>query len=198
MIAKSRMKRCSVILAGGHSTRMGTNKALLPIENKAVIEYIIDEMYRISDEVVINSNDTAIYSHLGLPIVRDRYLEQGPLAGIEAALSQVDADIFLVTACDTPFVNQQVYLYLLEQIEGFDAVIPIYRNKMHPLSGVYRKGIVPKLQKQLDKGERKVRLLFDHIHVKFVNEYVRIPDKNLKKHFFNMNSLSQYEDAKRL
>ncbi|WP_404452792.1 molybdenum cofactor guanylyltransferase [Virgibacillus necropolis] len=192
------MNRCGVILAGGHSTRMGTNKALLPLHNRTVIEHIADEMKSISDEIVINSNDASLFSYLGLPIVEDRYKDQGPLAGIEAILSQVDSDVFLISACDTPFVNQQVYLYLLEQLEGFDAVIPIHKEKMHPLSGVYCRNIVNKLQSQLDSGERKVKLLFEHIHVKYVDEFPGIPYKELEKHFFNMNNPVQYEEAKRL
>lgn len=192
------MRRCSVILAGGQSTRMGTNKALLSLQNKTVTEHIADEMKNISDEVVINTNEPASFSYVGLSIVQDRYINQGPLGGIEAVLSQVDSDIFFISACDTPFVNHQIYLYLLDQLEGFDAVIPIYNYKMHPLSGVYRKAVVENLQTQLDKGERKVRLLFDHIHVKYVEKFKGITVENLEKHFFNMNNPEQYEEAKRI
>lgn len=192
------MKTSGVILAGGHSTRMGTNKALLPLGERTVIEYIVDELHTISDEIVINSNDSATYSHLDLPIVKDNYFDQGPLAGIEAALSQVDADIFFFSACDTPFINRHVYLYLLEQLADYDAVIPIFKDKMHPLSGVYRRKIVSKLRNQLDKEERKVRLLFNHINVKYVDAFPEIRNKDLWRHFFNMNDSFQYDEAKRL
>ncbi|ASN05558.1 molybdenum cofactor guanylyltransferase [Virgibacillus necropolis] len=192
------MKICSVILAGGQSTRMGTNKSFLPLQNKTVIEYIVDEMQSISDVMVINSNEPASYSFLGLPVIQDRYINSGPLAGLEAVLSQVDAEIFFVSACDTPFINHHIYLYLLDQLEGFDAVIPIYKGKMHPLSGIYRNTIVPPLQNQLDNEERKVRLLFDHVHVNYIDEFANISNKDLEKHFFNMNNQTQYEEAKRL
>lgn len=198
MTGNDRMKKCSVILAGGHSTRMGKNKALLPLGDRPVIEYIVDEMHTISDEIIINSNNPVTYAYLGLPMIKDNYFDQGPLAGIEAAMSQVDADIFVFSACDTPFINRQVYLYLLEQLAGYDAVVPIYKDKMHPLSGIYRRKIVPQLQTQLDKEERKVRLLFDHINVNYIDAFPGIPSKNLGKHFFNMNDSLQYEEAKRL
>lgn len=198
MTENNRVKSCSVILAGGHSTRMGTNKALLPLGERTVIEYIVDEMHTISDEIIINSNEPETYSYLGLPVVKDNYVDQGPLAGIEATLSQVDADIFLCSACDTPFINRDIYLYMLEQLTDYDAVIPIFKDKMHPLSGIYRQTIVSKLQKQLDKEERKVRLLFDHINVKYVDSFPGISDKDLRRHFFNMNDSLQYDEAKRL
>ncbi|WP_281251613.1 molybdenum cofactor guanylyltransferase [Virgibacillus phasianinus] len=190
------MKICSVILAGGHSTRMGTNKALLPLGNKSVIEYIADEMESINSKVVINSNNAAIFSHLGLPIIKDNYLDQGPLAGMEAALSQVDVDICIFSACDTPFVNRQVYYHLLGQLSEYDAVVPVYEDTMHPLSGIYRKRIALRVRKQLAGGERKVRKLFDHINIKFVDEFGDIPPYVLVRHFFNMNNRAQYEKAK--
>lgn len=198
MTGSNRMKICSVILAGGHSTRMGANKALLPLGNRSVIAYIVDEMHTISNRVVINCNDSATYSHLRLPVITDNYYDQGPLAGIEAVMSQIDADIFLFSACDTPFINRQVYLYLLKQLAEHDAVVPIYQDKLHPLSGIYRKKIVPKLQTQLDKEERKVRLLFNHINVKYVDAFPNIPVEILEKHFFNMNNPLQYKEAKQL
>lgn len=192
------MKTCSIILAGGHSTRMGTNKGILPLGEKFVIEYIIDEMHTITGEVIINSNDPATYSYLELPVVKDNFIDQGPLAGIEAALSQVDADIFLCSACDTPFINRHVYRYLLKQLARYDAVVPVYKDKLHPLSGIYDKKVWPKLQTQLSNGERKVSLLFDHINVNYVDTFPKIAINDLEKHFFNMNDPLQYKEAKRL
>ncbi|MFZ3579339.1 molybdenum cofactor guanylyltransferase [Virgibacillus sp. DJP39] len=198
MIENKMINICVVILAGGHSSRMGMNKALLPIRNKPVIEKIVGELGSIGDRTIINSNQPSTYTYLGFPVIKDNYVDQGPLAGMEAAMSHVDANVFIISACDTPFVKKEVYLHLLDQLNGFDAVVPIYKGKIHPLSGIYTKNVNNKLQQQLDKQERKVSLMFDHLKVRYVDEFSGIPMEHLDNHFFNMNRPDEYEEAKRL
>ncbi|WP_430785642.1 molybdenum cofactor guanylyltransferase [Virgibacillus flavescens] len=198
MIGKYNVKCCSVILAGGLSTRMGTNKALLPLKNKLVIGHITEEMKLLSSKTVIISNDPGPYCFLGLPVIQDNYLDQGPLAGLEAALKRIEVDYFLVSACDTPFISKNVYQLLYSHLKEADAVVPIYQKKIHPLSGIYHKRIHSAIQHQLDAGHRKIKTLFENINVRYVENFHGISDKELEKHFFNMNDKSQYQQAKLL
>lgn len=198
MIENKNVKSCSVVLAGGSSSRMGTNKSLLPLQNKLVIEHIIEELQHLSGYTVINANNPELYHFLGLPVVQDRFPGEGPLAGLEAALSQLDADVFFVSACDTPFISKQIYCYLYNQLKDFDAIVPIFEGKMHPLSGIYKKSVHSKIRHQLEIGQRKIRLLFDHINVKYVDQFDGISNEVLEKHFFNMNDQSQYRQAKHI
>ena len=198
MIGKFNVKSCSVILAGGSSTRMGTNKALLPLNDKLVIEHVAEEMKQLSRYTVINSNDTELYTFLGLPVIQDSFSEQGPMAGLEAALSQIDADYFYVSACDTPFISKHVYRLLYSQLKNFDAVVPVYNEKIHPLSGIYHKRLHSNVQHQLETGQRKIRTLFDRINVNYVDQFNDISKRELEKHFFNMNDEKQYQQAKLL
>lgn len=116
------MKTCGVVLSGGKSSRMGTNKSLLMINNKKVIEHIVDELEKFTDKVVLITNEPKLYSFLQLETYSDRYIDKGPLAGLEAALHYVEADIFLITACDMPFIDEQVYTYLLKQLDNYDEI----------------------------------------------------------------------------
>lgn len=190
------MVSCGVILSGGKSSRMGTNKSLLQLDNKPVIEQIADELKKCTDKLIINANDRVIYDFLHLPIIADRYVEKGPLAGIETALYHVDADLFFIAACDMPFINEVVYRYLQTKLDSYDAVIPVYGNYMHPLAGIYHKRILTKIQAQLDQNALQIKRLFDHCKVNFVHTFENIPDNLLRKHFFNMNDPRQYEIAK--
>lgn len=190
------MNSCGVILSGGKSSRMGTNKSLLKLEGVPVIQLIANKLQVCSDEVCVVTNDHTSYDFLDLDLYSDRYLDKGPLAGLEAALYHVDADIYITAACDMPFVSNLVYNYLIQSLGDFDAVIPVYNERMHPLSGVYGKNILPKIQRQLDNDIRKVRGLFDHINVNYVSDFDEIPAHILSKHFFNMNNPEQYEEAK--
>lgn len=192
------MNICGVVLSGGKSSRMGTNKSLLAIDNKPVIAHILEEIHKCSDEVVIIANQPSMYKFLGVKQFSDRYINKGPLAGLETALYHVDANIFIFTACDMPFINKTVYHYLLQQLAHYDAVVPIYNNQMHPLSGIYKKNALPHIQAQIEKGDLKVKSFFEYVNTIYVRDFGNLSDELLQKHFFNMNDPVQYEKAKRL
>ncbi|MUV39825.1 Molybdenum cofactor guanylyltransferase [Lentibacillus sp. JNUCC-1] len=189
------MKVSGVILSGGRSSRMGKNKAVLPFGNETVIERIADQM-ETYDEWFVIANDADQYQFLGCPVYGDYYIDQGPLAGIEAALSHSVHNVCAVTACDTPFADRRVYDLLLEQINTCDVVIPIYNGRMHPLSGVYSKSVLPVIRQQLTHNERKIRSFFDHVHVQYVSDLTVLPKDIVDWHFFNMNTPEEYETAR--
>ncbi|WP_196493694.1 molybdenum cofactor guanylyltransferase [Ornithinibacillus caprae] len=192
------MNICSVVLSGGKSSRMGMNKSLLMLKDRMVIELIIEELWTISDQVVVITNNKPDYEFLQVPLIHDRYRDKGPLAGMEAALHHVDADRFIVSACDTPFIDARVYQFLLDQMEKHDAVVPVFNNRLHPLSGIYKRTILPHVEKLLENDRLSIRKLFDHIDVKMIDEFGNLSYDTLNKHFFNMNNPSDYETAKSL
>lgn len=192
------MNICGVILSGGKSSRMGTNKSLLKLGNKPVIQNISEELQACSDEVIIVSNQHETYDFLGVQQISDRYNGKGPLAGIEAALYQFDADIYMFAACDMPFLSKEIYGFLLQHLAHYDAVVPIYNSQMHPLAGIYKKNVLSQVQAQIEKGNLKVKDFFAHVNVNYVRNFSHFPDDLLEKHFFNMNYPYQYREARRL
>lgn len=188
------MRICGTILAGGKSSRMGTNKALLKINDKPVIERIADELEACTDQVIVISKSPKEYEFLHLDIFPDRYQEQGPLAGFESALYHVEADWFIIVACDMPFIKADVFRYLYEKRSSYDAVVPIYDGQMHPLSGIYHRSVLPSIQQQLNNQRRQVKSFFEHIHVHYVKEF-SLSQRMLERHFFNMNHPEEYEEA---
>lgn len=191
------MKSCGVILAGGKSIRMGLDKAFLPLHDKPVISHVVQEMGALFDAVVVVANDPCAYSFLQVPVVSDRYQDMGPLAGMETAMFHQNADIYGVAACDMPFIDHKIYRYLLGQAADYEAVVPVFEERLHPLAGIYKRSVLPVIQKQLDQDIRKVRSIFDSVRVQFVQTYPFIPDVSVKNHLFNMNHPDQYEWAKK-
>lgn len=187
-----------VILAGGKSSRMGTNKALLSLHNKRVIEHIIQEMIKLTPDIMIISNEPTLYESYGFPIYQDRYMDKGPLAGLETALYHMKGDIAVVTPCDTPFIQQHVYGELLKNIKNYDAVVPKYNGYLHPLAGVYRQSVHPFIESCIQNNQLQVRSFFDTIHVLYQEDFSGIDDSVLEKHFFNMNTMEEFDEAKRL
>jgi len=191
------MTTCGVILAGGKSSRMGENKALLDIGNQTSIEKIYNELKQVVDEVVIIANEPSIYDFLNIPIYQDRYLDKGPLAGIESAMYHKSVhEQYVMVACDAPFINKDVLSYLLKRINKYDAVIPSYDGQIHPLSGVYSRRIYNVLHEQLKNDELKIRLLFNLIRTRYIEEFDNFSEEILTNHFFNMNYPNQYRWAR--
>lgn len=199
MIKKAtNMNTCGAILSGGKSSRMGTNKSLLTIDNQPIIQKISEELKQCNDEVIVVSNQHETYDFLGVKQVSDRYIDKGPLAGLETALYHVNADVYMFAACDMPFISSEVYKFLLQQLAHYDAVVPIYNNQMHPLAGIYKKSVLPQIQSQIEKNNLKVMGFFAYVNVIYVRDFGNLSDELLQKHFFNMNYPAQYKEAKRL
>lgn len=192
------MQTCGVILAGGKSSRMGTNKSLLPIQGKASVERVSDELKTVTDNVIIIANESKTYDFLQIKRYSDRHVDKGPLAGLESALYHADADIYFIAACDMPFIDGRIYTYLLEQIAHYDAVVPVYNGQNHPLAAIYRRSILSQIQQQIANNNLRVKSFFEHINVHYIDKFNGIPDSIVEKHFFNMNNPEQYNQAMRL
>ncbi|GAA0444566.1 hypothetical protein GCM10008983_22460 [Lentibacillus halophilus] len=192
------MQGTGVILAGGKSSRMGTDKSLLTIYGKSAITHVTEELKKCSSQTTVITNNPASHTFLGIDMYTDRYKDMGPLAGIESGLYHSNSDVCLFAACDMPFIDQSIYHLLYQSLENVDAVIPVYNERMHPLAGIYKKQVLPQVQCLLHHDERKVRTLFKYINVRYVSHYKNIPDQKLEKHFFNMNDPAQYEKSKQL
>jgi molybdopterin-guanine dinucleotide biosynthesis protein A len=187
-----------VILSGGKSSRMGKNKSLLTLGNKKVIEHIHDEMRSCSDDIVVVANEPSAYAFLASNIVSDRFPGKGPLAGLETAFFHKEADAYIISACDTPLIKREVYKYLLSRLHNYEAVIPVFNDQTHPLSGIYRRSVLQAVKQQLNKDELKVKSFFKNIRVNYVDNFEAISNDILHQHFFNMNTPSDYEEAKLL
>src|SRR3954469_4803909 len=99
------MKAAAIILSGGKSSRMGTNKALLKINEKTNIKRITDTLKVLFNDIILVTNDPEDYQFLGVKMVSDHYPGQGPLAGVHAGLLASPHETNFVVACDMPFVS---------------------------------------------------------------------------------------------
>lgn len=194
------MEAGGIILSGGKSSRMGTNKSLLKINQKPNIARIKDELEMLVSETVLVSNDPETYQFLHVKTVSDVYPHQGPLAGIHAGLLASSFDVNLVVACDMPFISRELGRYLLTASENYDAVLPVIHGKHQPLFAVYHKGIHTEIETCILNQELTVRGLLNRLNVRYVTE-ADLPEHlqhQLDKYFFNMNRPEEYEAAIRM
>ena len=112
----------AVILAGGASSRMGRDKALLEWRGQTFIAHVIDRLRQQVDHIAINTNNAEGFAHFALPIVSDSTDERrGPLAGIQAALQFNRSELTLIVPCDNPQISPELVSRLLAALEREDA-----------------------------------------------------------------------------
>lgn len=199
-----------IVLSGGKSSRMGRNKALLPVGQQTAIEKIITELEPICQQPIIVTNDPAEYAWLELPLVSDEYPGKGPLAGIQAGLKASTFETNFVVACDMPFASVTIAREIIRFSEGYDACVPEVRGKLHPLFAAYQKRCLPALDQCLRQDRLRVIDLLNRIHVHYVREDDLCtkergqPQQLVTEHidrferaFFNMNRPDEYERAKK-
>jgi molybdopterin-guanine dinucleotide biosynthesis protein A len=144
------------VLAGGRSTRMGSDKALLRYAGRPLIEHAVESLKAVGLEpyIVGVRPDLATYA----PVIEDLHPGCGPLGGIEAALAASDSEWNLFLPVDLPLLPQVFLRYLIERsgITGASATIPTLAGKTDPLCAVYRSDLLAGIQKSLEAGDYKV------------------------------------------
>lgn len=104
----------AIILSGGKSSRMGTNKSFLKIGNKTVIERMHDLLQSMFNNVILITNEPDDYKFLGVPIYEDIFRHRGPLAGIHSGLKHSKTNINFIISCDLPLMTKEMINYLME------------------------------------------------------------------------------------
>lgn len=110
------MKIGCVILAGGKSSRMGADKALLEIDGKNFIEQISGELSWFEEKLIARGNNSRFSESIETEwtVIPDLYPDHGPIGGIHAALAACESDALFVVTCDMPFVKSSMARKLCE------------------------------------------------------------------------------------
>jgi molybdopterin-guanine dinucleotide biosynthesis protein A len=176
-----------IILAGGKSTRMGTEKGLVLFKGKPLINYALDVLNQLCDEVLISSNVKS-YDHLGYKVIPDIYPGIGPMGGIYSCLKQSRNDLNLVLSCDMPFVTDEIFKHLLDVRENALVCVPWHKNDHYePLCGIYHHQIIDEMNVFISQKNYKLPDLFKSSS--FIPVNINQIDPPLNKHyFFSINS----------
>ena len=191
------MKAGAIILSGGKSSRMGTNKALLKIHEKTNIERIKDELKHVFDDIILVTNDPETYQFLNIKMVPDWYPGSGPLAGIHAGLEASDYEENFVVACDMPFVSSELATNLVKALKHHDAVVPVFEGRQQPLFAAYQKRAAQEARTCIDESSFRMKQLLDRLDVNYLSEseLKLYYEGSLDRVFFNMNRPEEYQEA---
>lgn len=143
----------AVVLAGGQSSRMGQNKALMKLGEKTVIEHVIDNLSQVFDEVYISGNDSNYPD--SKEIIKDVIAHKGPMGGILSALEYCKDDIF-ICSCDMPFFSSELIKNMLQRKEENRINIAQYNEKVYPVVGIYPYHFLDAFTKSIEKENLKM------------------------------------------
>ncbi len=184
-----------IILAGGKSKRFKTNKALVMIESRRLIDRIAEMLASVFPKIILVTNTPGQYEMLKVPKVMDIIPGKGPLSGIHAGLISSPTELNFIMACDMPFIDGNAIRYLFDQTrDGDDVVVPIVNGFPEPLAAVYRKTCIKPIEDSLLAERHQVISFYPYINIK------HIPEAELMKFcgedsFFNMNTRDDFHKA---
>jgi molybdopterin-guanine dinucleotide biosynthesis protein A len=159
------------IQAGGRSSRMGTDKARLPVGGRRLIEYVIDCVEPYSDDLFITTNAPTDLNDLGLRLVEDQIPGMGALNGLKTALQAARHENVLVVACDMPLVQALLVEHMLSLSGEGDVIVPERKGRYEPLLAIYNsQNCLPALERALRLGEKRMISFFPEVEVLTIPE----------------------------
>lgn len=179
------------ILAGGKSTRMGKNKALLTVNEKRFINKIADELSSFS-EVLISAAEKGTYEDMGLCVVYDEHRDIGPLEGIYQLLNAAQEEYVFICAADMPFITKELVSYMTEFVcSDYDCYVLMDEEHIHPLCGIYSKKMLAQVCACIESGNFRLMKLLNGVRTKYIKlEYTSFDKKVVK----NINTRAEYQE----
>jgi len=195
----------AIILAGGQSRRMGTDKALLPLpgnEDVTFVEHLASMLISLCREVLVVAHDATHATSYplsklpGVRVVTDQVPDYGPLMGLYSGLSAMQATHALVVAVDMPFVQPALVSFLLSQPLTDASVVPVVNDVPQVLLAVYPRTVLSLIEERMRQGRRDPRCLLEVAAVQYIEEaQLRRVDPQLRS-FVNVNTPEELREIR--
>lgn len=177
------------ILAGGHSSRFGSNKALFAPDGETLIRKAAGLLRSVAREVLVSASQTNAgdYDFLGLEIVVDQHPDSGPMGGLETLLQRCTTPWLLVLTCDMPFVDKDTLITMISSLTGEPDNALYQRDRPHALAWqrcdgsispfplLIERSALPKLQSRMRTGSLSMKGLLSDLDT----YYIMSPDNRL-------------------
>lgn len=186
-----------IVLAGGKSSRMGSDKAGLTWDDSDFLHKQLAVLATVCDDLIVVSNVSRIIRLPNVRIVSDNYSNCGPLGGLEAGLSAAAGNVCFVVACDMPFIDARSVQYISHAVFGFDAAAPFAQNRWHPLYATYRRTCLPVIRTMLEAGNLRVGELLASVRLRSISAEELMPFNTDLRMLQNINTPDEWESMRR-
>jgi molybdenum cofactor guanylyltransferase len=192
------MTAAGIVLCGGKSTRMGSSKALLPFGPETMLQRVVRLLETVVSPIVcVAAGDQQLPELPPTVIVtRDEREGRGPLEGLRAGLKALPAsvDAAYVTSCDVPLLVPGFVRQMLDLADGYDVAVIEIDGFTHPLSAVYRRTTLLRVEDLLAHDRLRPAFLFDAVKTRRVSPAQMTADPELRT-LRNLNTREDYEQA---
>ena len=178
-----------VIFAGGRSSRMGSDKALLPFRDEhSLIEFQYKRLCQLFKKVYISTKEDKF--DFKAPLILDLPSEAlfAPTTGFVAMFQKLDAEVVFVISVDTPFIEVAQIERLIEAYKQQDAVIAKTVQGTHPMCGLYHRRLLPRFEMMMKTQKHRLGQLLKEVETTYVMFKEEAP-------FSNLNHPHEYEAA---
>lgn len=189
-----------IILAGGESRRMGTNKALLQFEGRTLTEVLIEKLKSVFKHVIISARNERDFISMNVPVISDKFSQMGPIAGIYSSLIESPTQKNFFIPCDMPLISVEMIGYFAEYRSVKNIIIPRTQEDIHFTCGIFTKECVEPMRVCLSKegivksksGKNKcsVKSIIESIGAEII-DVTELPFYTPEQ-FFNLNTPSDY------
>ena len=190
------MKAAGIILCGGKSTRMGVPKATLPFGPESMLQRVVRLLGTVVAPVVVVAAHEQALPELpaGVIVTRDERAERGPLEGLRAGLKALpdSADIAYVTSCDVPLLVPGFASRMIGLLGDHDIAVVEVAGFTHPLSAVYRRTVLPRVEALLAEDKLRPAFLFDQVRTRRVQTAEMVPADPELRTLRNLNTREDY------
>ncbi len=189
----------AVILAGGKSTRFGSNKALACWNEKgSLIENVIQKAGKVCGHVALSVRDSKDYPQIHLPKLTDIIKGKGPLSGLHSALCHCRTRWIMLLACDMPLIDRHLLSYMVEINTWAPLIIPYCRGRYEPLHAIYHKSLFPLVEHLIEHNRLRMRELIDIVPRFIIRETDILKTAGSLNCLSNINTLVDFKKASKL
>ncbi|MEC7940990.1 MAG: molybdenum cofactor guanylyltransferase MobA [Pseudomonadota bacterium] len=161
-----------VILAGGKASRMGgKDKGLVELNGSPLIQYVINKLSQQDVSITINANRNLDSYQAFAPVVSDSFPDYpGPLGGIHAGLKNAATDWVGFVPCDSPQISDDLVQRFCAAVKEESDILVAHDGEFkQPVFTLFHKRVLPKLEAFLERGDRKIILLYKECVTEFVD-----------------------------
>ncbi|MBS0000298.1 MAG: molybdenum cofactor guanylyltransferase [Cyclobacteriaceae bacterium] len=188
-------KITAIVLCGGESSRMGTDKGMIDIMGRPMVEHVITHVKPLCNRILISTNFEN-YKYLGYEVIEDQWQDHGPAAGILSCLLVSETEINLVVSCDLPMATTMLFEKMYGYAGDSDITVPRINTHFQPLCGFYRTNIRDRFREYLMIGEKSMQFIIQYFNFRLISQEM-MPGIDLEKELQNFNTPEDIENLKK-
>ena len=178
------------IVAGGKSSRMGTDKGLLPLNNSLIVAHIYNALQSVVGDSIKVVSSNKEYDFLGCPRIEDIIPDKGPVGGIYTVLNDTSFPFNLIVSVDVPLISAELLQWIIDNhSEEYQLTQISVSGKTSPLIAIYDQSLLEIFKKSTESNNLRLRSIVEKLKV----QTLEVPEK-WQHQVQNINTKEEYQN----